>query len=77
MNATLGLFPWNEKTQILAKHLNNTRILDDEDDGIIFQRAVRVGADHTVCSLTYAMIGMDKLTNYSIALNSGFRAEFI
>ena len=76
-NATLGLFPWNEKTQILAKHLNNTRILDDEDDGIIFQRAVRVGADHTVCSLTYAMIGMDKLTNYSIALNSGFRAEFI
>ena len=76
-NATLGLFPWGEKADILAKHLNNTRILDDEDNGIVFQKAVRVGPDHTVCSLTYAMIGMDKLTNYSIALNSGFRAEFI
>lgn len=76
-NGLIGMFPWCEKLQILAKHLNNTRILDDEHDGVIFQRATRVGPDHTACCLSYALIGIDKLTNYGILLNNGFRAEFI
>jgi len=76
-NATIGIFPWNEKVEILAKHLNNTRILDEEEDGIVYQKAVRVNADHTACCLTYALIGIDRLTNYGITLNSAFKAEFI
>lgn len=76
-NATIGMFAWKEKLAILYQHLHNTRILDEEDSGVIYQKAVRVGADHTACCLTYALIGIDRLTNYGIALNSGFHAEFI
>lgn len=76
-NNLFGCFPWGEKVEILAKHLNNTRILDEEDDGRVFQRAVRIGPDHLQCALTYAAIGIDKLTNYNIALNRGFTCEFL
>ena len=77
-NTLIGMYPWCEEIAILAKHLENTRIQDEEEDGIIFQRAVRIGPDHLACCLTYALIGCDKLTNYNIStLSGGYTCEFI
>lgn len=73
----IGLFPWNEKIATLTLHLKNTRIMDEEADGYIFQRATRVGADHFACALTYALIGRDKLTNYGITFRNAMPYEFI
>lgn len=73
----IGMFPWNEKLEMFASHCKNTRIMDDESDGIIFQRATRVGPDHTACALAYALVGVDKLTGYNIKFNTGAEFEFI
>lgn len=73
----IGLFPWCEKIATLALHCKNTRIMDEESDGMVYQRATRVGPDHYVCALTYALIGVDKLTNYNIKFNTGTEFEFI
>ena len=73
----IGLFPWCEKIAMLALHCKNTRIMDEESDGMIYQRATRVGPDHYACALTYALIGVDKLTNYNIRFNTGTEFEFI
>lgn len=77
-NQLIGIYAWCEDIAVFANHANNTRIQDDEDNGIVFQRAVRIGPDHTICCLTYALIGVDKLTNYGIAtLSQGTKCEFI
>lgn len=73
----IGLFPMNEKLAMLTKHLKNTRIMDEEEDGLVYQRATRVGADHTVSALTYALIGIDKLTNMGVKLNNPIRFDFL
>lgn len=74
----IGMYAWCEDIEVLARHLGNTRIQDEEEDGIIFQKAVRIGPDHTCCCLTYALIGIDKLTNYGIAtISAGYTCEFI
>jgi hypothetical protein len=74
----IGTYAWGEDMEILAKHLHNTRIQDDEEDGIVFQRAVRIGPDHTACCLTYGLIAIDKLTNYGITtISGGYSCEFI
>lgn len=73
----IGLFPWCEKIAMLALHCKNTRIMDEESDGLVYQRATRVGPDHYTCALTYALIGVDKLTNYNIKFNTGTEFEFI
>lgn len=73
----IGLFPWCEKIAMLALHCKNTRIMDEESDGMIYSRATRVGPDHYACALTYALIGVDKLTNYNIRFNTGTEFEFI
>lgn len=52
-----------EKTKILYKHINNIKLIDEEEDGIVYQIAVRVGGDHLGCALTYANIGLNRLTN--------------
>ena len=73
----IGLFPWSEKIAMLALHCKNTRIMDEESDGMVYQRATRVGPDHYTCALTYALIGVDKLTNYNIKFNTGTEFEFV
>lgn len=73
----IGLFPWNEKLSMLALHLKNTVIMDEESEGLVYQRATRTGPDHFVSSLAYALIGVDKLTNYHIKINSVTPVEFI
>ena len=45
--------------------------------GIIYQMATRVGADHTVSALTYALIGVDKLTGMGVKFNTGMNFEMI
>lgn len=76
-NHLIGLFPWCEKIEMFCTHLKNTRVMDMEDDGVVYQMATRVGPDHTVSALTYALIGVDKVTNYNIKFNSGLNFEFI
>lgn len=73
----IGLFPWGEKLAMLTEHIKNTRVMDEESDGRIYQRATRVGADHYMCALTYALIGVDKLTDYNVRFNTGTEFEFI
>lgn len=76
-NGLIGMFPWTEKTQLIAKHLGNIRILDEEDEGIIYQKATRIGADHLGCCLAYALIGVNKITNYGILNNNTLSWDFI
>lgn len=76
-NHLLGLPPWDEKIETLCNHLKNTRIMDMEDDGVIYKKATRVGADHYVSATAYAMIGIDKLTNYGIKFNQSTEFDFI
>lgn len=77
-NGLVGIYGWCEDIEIFARHVFNTRIQDEEDEGIIFQRAVRLGPDHSMCCLTYALICIDRLTNYGIStLSQGTVCEFI
>ena len=73
----IGLFPWNEKIAMLTQHLKNTIIMDEEADGLIYQRATRVGPDHFACAVAYGLIAVNKLTNYNIKINTGVPVEFI
>lgn len=71
----IGMFQWQEKIAVLAKHLQNVRIIDQEDNGVIYQMATRIGPDHLGCALCYCLIGCDKLTNYG--MSSGFEYDYI
>lgn len=74
----IGMFPWCEQLEEFAQHVKNTRIMDEEDgDGMVYQRATRIGADHYMCALTYALIGVDKLTNFNVTTNNRTPVEFI
>ena len=73
----IGMFPWGEKLQMFTEHCKNTRIMDEESDGIVYSKATRVGPDHTVCAMAYALIGVTKITNYNIKFNTGTEFEFI
>jgi hypothetical protein len=35
--------------------------MDEEEDGVVYQVATRVGADHLACALVYALLGVEKL----------------
>lgn len=76
-NRLIGMFPWGEKLQMLTMHLSNTRIMDEESDGMIYQMATRIGADHYVCAMAYALIGVNKLTNYGLIHQNKTEFEFI
>ena len=73
----IGLFPWNEKLAMLTQHLKNTIIMDEEADGLVYQRATRTGPDHFACAVAYGLIAVNKLTNYNIKINTGMPVEFI
>lgn len=77
-NHLMGLPPWDEKIETLCTHLKNTRIMDMEEDGLIYQIATRVGADHFVSAIAYGLVGIDKLTNYGVKFNAGTNSwEFL
>lgn len=57
----IGVWRMNEELAILTKHLKNVRIMDEEEDGVVYQVATRVGADHLACALVYALLGVEKL----------------
>lgn len=57
----IRVFGQGEKLNMLIKHLKNVRTLLEEDDGEIYERVTRIGADHTACALTYAYIALDRI----------------
>jgi len=78
LKARLFRFPkWDEKVKEIYTHITNMRIIDMEDNGVIYQMATRIGADHYACSLAYALIGVDKLTNYGIQGTNTFNFDFM
>ena len=91
LNAVLPLIKWEVDNNDLSEAMSDELylyyedllkgrldgILDEEEDGLIYQKAVRVGADHTACCLAYALIGADRLTNYNVIFNNSSKAEFI
>lgn len=70
----IGFYEWNDEyTQLMAKHLQNVQILDQERDGFIYQIATRKGPDHLACCLAYALIGIDRLTQYGLKVSQGYK----
>lgn len=74
----IGFYSWqDEYTKILTSHLKNVQILDKESDGMVFQVATRKGPDHLACCLAYALIGVDKLTNYGLKVSRGYSMDTV
>ena len=61
---------------MFTKHVKNMRIMDMEDEGVLYQVATRIGADHLGCCGAYALIGMDKLTEMGIKTEN-FSFDFL
>ena len=78
LKARLIGFPvWDEKVKEVYTHLSNMRIIDMEDNGVVYQSATRIGPDHYGCALAYSLIGVDRLTNYGIKGSDEFSFDFI
>lgn len=74
----IGFYSWNdEMTQTLTKHLQNVQILDKDKDGFVYQVATRKGPDHLACCLSYALIGVDRLTQYGLKVSRGYRMDTV
>lgn len=71
----IGTFEWDDKIALYSKHMQNVRILDQEENQLIYQLATRIGPDHLACATIYALIGFDKILNYGVT--AGFAADFI
>lgn len=57
----LHTFGNGEKLSMLTKHLKNVRMILEENDGEVYERATRIGDDHLAASLTYAYIALDRI----------------
>lgn len=74
----IGFFGWNEEmTQVITNHLINVQILDKEKDGLVYQVATRKGPDHLACCLAYALIGVDRVTQYGSKVSRGYQMELV
>lgn len=73
----ISLPPMSEKMQLVTKHLKNVRIMDNEDDGKVYQTATRVGPDHLACAGAYALLGVDKLTAMGTNRGNSFAFDFV
>ena len=74
----IGFYNWSDPmTQTLCNHLQNVQLLDKETDGMVFQVATRKGPDHLACCLAYALIGVDKLTQYGLKVSRGYQMETV
>ena len=72
----IGFYDWSDPmTQIISNHLQNVQILDQNKDGLVYQMATRKGPDHLACCLAYALIGIDKLTQYGLKVSRGYKME--
>lgn len=72
----IGFYSWqDDMTKLITKHLQNVQILDKEKDGMVYQVATRKGDDHLACCLAYALIGVDRLTQYGLKVSQGYRME--
>lgn len=72
----IGFYDWSDPmTQLLSNHLQNVQILDKSDSGLVYQVATRKGPDHLACCLAYALIGIDKLTQYGLKVSRGYKME--
>lgn len=57
----IGFWRTDDDMLTLTKHLHNTRIMDVEEDNIVWQQATRIGDDHWASCLTYGLIGVEKI----------------
>lgn len=70
----IGFYSWQDDyTKVIANHLKNVQILDKEKDGLVYQVATRKGPDHLACCLSYALIAVDRLTQYGLNVSTGYR----
>lgn len=63
----------DEMTQLLIKHLKNVQILDQEKGGMVYQTVTRIGDDHLATSLAYALIAVDRITNYGSNVSRNYQ----
>lgn len=74
----IGFYGWqDDMTKTVTKHLKNVQILDKEKDGMVYQVATRKGPDHLACCLSYALIGVDRLTQYGLNVSRGYRMDVV
>lgn len=74
----IGFYGWqNDMTKTMTNHLKNVQILDKEKDGMVYQVATRKGPDHLACCLAYALIGVDKMTQYGLKASRGYKMEVV
>jgi hypothetical protein len=59
----VGFWKTDDDMLTLTKHLHNTRIMDIEEDGLIWQQATRIGDDHWASCMVYGLLGVEKLKN--------------
>lgn len=59
----LGFWKMDDDMLLVLKHLKNTRIMVEEENGIVYEVATRVGDDHTAAALNYACIAAEKIKN--------------
>ncbi|WAB25147.1 terminase large subunit [Lysinibacillus phage vB_LfM_LysYB1] len=57
----IGMWKMDDDLMVFTKHLKNVRIMDEEEDGIVYQVATRIGDDHWSSCLVYALIGVEKI----------------
>lgn len=57
----IGVWRMDEDMMMFTKHLKNVRIMDEEENGIVYQVATRIGDDHFSSGLVYALLGVEKL----------------
>lgn len=57
----IGFWKTDDDMLTLTKHLKNVRIMDEEDNGIVYQLATRIGDDHWSSCLVYALIAVDRI----------------
>lgn len=67
-------FGAGEKLSMLTKHLKNVRtLMEEEEEGEIYERVTRIGDDHLACALTYGYIALDRiLEKHKPKSNFGF-----
>ena len=78
-NHLIGMPHWDEKLQKLYFHVSNVSILQEEQDGFIYEKVVKKGGnspDHYACAMCYALIGVDKITDMGIVFRNKAMIEF-
>ncbi len=72
----VGVWRMDEDLMTFTKHMKNVRIMDEEEDGIFYQVATRVGDDHYSSALNYCLIGAEKIQNI-YQPKSSFNYDFL